>query len=57
MKTSKKSAVPPVKVFKPLNGEFNKINNDLSVKNVVNYSHQTTHLFLILTKKYGSKNG
>ncbi len=57
MKTSKKSAVPPVKVFKPLNGELNKINNDISVKNVVNYSLQTTHLFQIQIKKYGLKNG
>jgi hypothetical protein len=57
MQTSKKSAVPLVKVYKPLSGESNKINNDLSVKNVVNYSLQTTHLFQTQIKKYGSKNG
>ena len=37
MKNSKKSAVQLVKVFKQLNGEFNKTNSDLNAKIVVNY--------------------
>jgi hypothetical protein len=57
MKNSKKSAVQLVKVFKLLNGEFNKTNNDLSAKIVVNYLHQITNLFQILTKKFGLKIG
>jgi hypothetical protein len=57
MKNSKKSAVQLVKVFKQLNGEFNKTNNDLSAKIVVNYLHQITNLFQILTKKFGLKIG
>jgi hypothetical protein len=57
MKNSKKSAVQLVKVFKLLNGEFNKTNNDLSAKIVVNYLHQITNLFQIPTKKFGLKIG
>jgi hypothetical protein len=57
MKNSKKSAVQLVKVFKQLNGEFNKTNNDLSAKIVVNYLHQITNLFQIPTKKFGLKIG
>jgi hypothetical protein len=57
MRNSKKSAVQHVKVFKQLNGEFNKTNNDLNAKIVVNYLHQTTNLYQILTKKFGLKIG
>ena len=57
MKNSKKSAVQLVKVFKQLNGEHSKINNDLNVKIAVNYLHQITNLFQILTKKFGLKIG
>ena len=57
MKNSKKSAAQLVKVFKVLNGEFNKISKDLSVKIVVNYLHQIINLFQILTKKFGLKTG
>ncbi len=53
MKNSKKSAVQRVKVFKQLNGELGKANNDLSAKIVVNYSLPAINLFQILTKKYG----
>ena len=57
MKNSKKSAVQPVKVFKLLNGESNKINNDLSVKIVDNCLQPVINLFLIPTRKFGSKIG
>lgn len=57
MKNSKKSAAQLVKVFKVLNGEFNKTSKDLSVKIVVNYLHQIINLFQILTKKFGLKTG
>ena len=57
MKNSKKSVVQPVKVFKQLNGELGKANNDLSVKIVANYSLPVINLFQIPTKKFGSKIG
>ncbi len=57
MKNSKKSVVQRVKVFKLLNGEYNKISKDLNVKIVVNYSPQVINLFRILTKKFGSRIG
>jgi hypothetical protein len=57
MKNSKKSDVKHAKVFKQLNGEFNKTNNDLNVKIADNYLPQTINLFLILTKKFGLRIG
>lgn len=57
MKNSKKSDVQRVKIFKQLNGEFNKTSSVLSVKFVDNYLPQITNLLLILTKKYGLKIG
>lgn len=57
MKNSKKSFVQPVKVFKQLNGELEKINNVLSVGIVVNYLLQVINLFLILINKFGLKTG
>ena len=57
MKNSKKSAVQRVKAFKQLNGEYSKISNDLNAKIAGNYLHQTTNLFQIPTKKFGSKIG
>lgn len=57
MKNSKKSDVQRVKIFKQLNGEFNKISSVLSVKFADNYLPQITNLLLILTKKYGLKIG
>jgi hypothetical protein len=57
MKNSKKSAVQLVQVFKQLNGEYNKLNNDLSVKIVVNYLPRTINLFQIQIKKFGSRTG
>lgn len=57
MKNSKKNVVQPVKAFKLLNGESNKISKDLSVKIVGNYSPQIINLFRILTKKYGFRIG
>lgn len=57
MKNSKKSVVQPVKVFKQLNGELEKINNVLSVGIVVNYLLQVINLFLILINKFGLKTG
>ncbi len=57
MKNSKKNDVQLVKVFKQLNGEFNKTGNDLNVKIADNYLAQIINLFLILIKKYGLKIG
>ena len=57
MKNSKKSVVQRVKVFKLLNGEYNKISKDLNVKIVDNYSQQIINLFRIQIKKYGSRIG
>jgi len=57
MKNSKKSVVQLVKVFKLLNGEYNKISKDLNVKIVDNYSQQIINLFRIQIKKYGSRIG
>jgi hypothetical protein len=57
MKNSKKSVVQHAKVFKQLNGEFNKTNNALNVKIVVNYLPQTINLFQTLTKKFGLRIG
>ncbi len=57
MKSSKKNVVQHVKIFKQLNGEFNKISNDLNANFVDNYLHQIINLFLILIKKYGLKIG
>jgi len=57
MKNSKKSVVQPVKILKQLNGEFNKINNVLSVRNVANCFAQTTRLFRIPTRKFGLEIG
>lgn len=57
MKNLKKSVVQHVKVFKLLNGEYNKISSVLNVRIVVNYLPPTINLFRILTKKYGSKIG
>lgn len=57
MKNSKKSVVQPVKVFKQLNGELEKINNVLSVGIVVNYLLQVINLFLIPINKFGLKTG
>ena len=57
MKNSKKSAVPHVKVFKLLNGEKEKINNDLSAKIADNYLHQIINQFRILIKKFGLEQG
>jgi hypothetical protein len=57
MKNSKKSDVQPVKVFKQLNGEFNKVSNDSSAKIAVNYLLLLINLFQILTRKFGLKIG
>jgi hypothetical protein len=57
MKNSKKSVVQRAKVFKLLNGEYNKISKDLSVKIVVNYLLQIINTFQILTKRFGLKIG
>jgi hypothetical protein len=57
MKSSKKSVVQHVKVFKQLNGESEKISNDLSVEIVVNYLLQVINLFRILIRKFGLKIG
>jgi hemerythrin len=57
MKKSKKSDVQHAKVCKLLNGEHNKTNNVLSVKNAASYSLQITNLFRILIKKFGLKIG
>lgn len=57
MKNSKKSDVQLAKVSKQLSGEFNKINNDISVKIVGNYLHPVINQFRILTKKFGSRIG
>ena len=57
MKNSKKNAAQPVKVFKLLNGESNKTNKDLSAKIVDNCSQPVINLFLIPTKKFGSRIG
>lgn len=57
MKNSKKSDVKHAKVFKQLNGEFNKTNNDLNVKIADNYLPQTINLFQILTRKFGLRIG
>ncbi len=57
MNNSKKSAVPHVKVFKLLNGEKEKINNDLSAKIADNYLHQIINQFRILIKKFGLETG
>jgi hypothetical protein len=57
MKNSKKSVVQRAKIFKLLNGEYNKKSKDLSVKIVVNYLLQIINLFQILTKKFGLKIG
>jgi len=57
MKNSKKSVVQLVKVFKQLNGEFNKTNNDSSVKSVDNCFAQAINLFRIQIGKFGSKIG
>jgi hypothetical protein len=57
MKNSKKSVVQRAKVFKLLNGEFNKISSVSNVRIAVNYLLQTINLFQILTKKFGLKIG
>lgn len=57
MKNSKKSVAQHAKVFKQLNGVYEKTSNDLDVTIAVNYSHRETNLFQILTRKYGSKIG
>lgn len=57
MKNSKKSVVQPAKVFKLLNGEYNKISKDLNAKIVDNYSPQAINLSRIQTKKFGLEIG
>lgn len=55
MENSKKSAVQPVKVFKLINVESNKINNDLSVKIVDNCLQPVINPFQIPTRKFDSR--
>jgi hypothetical protein len=57
MENLKKSVVQPAKVFKQLNGEFNKTNNDLNVKIVDNYLLPVINLYQILTKRFGLRIG
>ena len=57
MKNSKKNVVQPVKVFKLLNGEYNKISKDLNAKIVANYLYLIINQFQILIKRFGSEIG